>query len=95
MEDLLRALIEQNDRLLNVLESIDDKLNAISDIHSTLESIESKVDSDPSLASDVMSIKFAVESMQQELQWHKDLSFAKQLIGAVENVTDAVQHLDR
>ena len=95
MEDLLRALLEKNERMLTVLESIDEKLDGLESIHSTLELIESRSDSIDVLSSDVSSIKFSIESLQEDLQWHKELSFAKQLIDAVESVSDAVQKLER
>ena len=44
MEALMSALMEQNERMLDSLSSIDDKLDALSDIKFAVESLNDRVE---------------------------------------------------
>lgn len=95
MEELLSLLLQQNERMLAALESIDEKLDALADIKFAVDNLSNKVDLlevlQPGLIHDVTSIRGSVESIDKELRWYEELSFAKQLISSVDSVTNAVQ----
>jgi hypothetical protein len=62
-------------------------VNQNASILAALESVSDKLDT-------LGDIKYAIDSIDGELQWHKDLSAVAQIIKAVEDVTVAVSSID-
>lgn len=59
-------------------------------ILTVLEQISDKLDALSSVEFAVESLSREVGEIKDELQWHKHLSFASQLIASVNGVTEAV-----
>jgi hypothetical protein len=81
MEELFQIIVEQNEKILSVLERIDEKLDVLAGIEISATSIDSKLD----------EIKSKAASIENELTWHENLSTAAQVIKAVEDVACAIR----
>lgn len=97
MEEFLQILIDQNAQILATLEYMAGKLDVLDDIQQAINSLETSIatmESIPAwLGSDISDIKDGISSVHEELQWHKNLSSAAQIIKAVEDVTEAIREL--
>jgi hypothetical protein len=93
MEELLRTIISQNERLLSVLDRLAEKLEVLDDIEDAIGALESSiVGALPSgFGVDFERIASNLSEVVDELQWTKDLSAVAQIIKAVENVEEAVR----
>jgi hypothetical protein len=57
---------------------------------SVLEQISEKLDALANIESAVESLSYEVGAIKEELQWHKNLTFASRLIESVDAVASAI-----
>ncbi len=88
MERVIQLMMEQNERVISALEGIAERLDVLQELKATLDSIgfdfSTKEIVPESLFDDVTDMKSIVERIHGELKWHKEESFASELIRAVE-----------
>ena len=97
-EELLRTLVEQNARMLTVLEAIEGRLGVLDSIDSSLQAIERELDwtnSAEFAGQLVNSLDSAKEhsfanQVVNILDWTREYSFAKMIISAIDGVTASV-----
>lgn len=87
MEDILRALVAQNERMVELLEEISEKLDGLTDIDQSITSLSNSIDS---VELELNGATSDVASILKELQWHEELTFANQALVRIDQVNDTI-----
>ena len=87
MENILRALVAQNERMVELLEEISEKLDGLNDIDQPIISLSSSIDS---VEVELNGATSDVASILKELQWHEELTFANQVLGRIDQASGTI-----